>query len=69
MRVTRKIDVEWHEANRMPKNPTLEERMQWHFQHNKHCQCYPMSAKLRGELETWMANRDAERGAGASDGH
>lgn len=53
--MARKINAEWHEANRMPKNPTHEQRMRWHFEHNKHCQCYPMSAKIQAELAAWEA--------------
>lgn len=54
-----KINADWHAANRMPKNPTRDQRMQWHFEHNKNCQCYPMSAKLKAELEVWTATRFA----------
>ena len=28
-----KINKDWHEKNRMPKNPTLEQRMEWHIAH------------------------------------
>ncbi len=51
--MTRKINAEWHNANRMPKNPTHEQRMQWHFEHSRHCDCYPMTAKIALELEAW----------------
>lgn len=34
-----KINREWHEANRMPKNATDEERIAWHLAHAKHCDC------------------------------
>jgi len=40
------INAEWHKANRMPQNPTLEERINWHIDHAKNCQCRPMPEKL-----------------------
>lgn len=45
-----KINKEWHLANKMPKNPTTEERMIWHIEHNKFCHCHPMSEKLQKEI-------------------
>ncbi|HQF36288.1 MAG TPA: hypothetical protein PLL26_01435 [Candidatus Dojkabacteria bacterium] len=46
-----KINREWHLANKMPKNPTHQQRMKWHIEHNKNCQCYPISDKIRKEIE------------------
>lgn len=34
-----KINAEWHEANRMPRNATLDQRVAWHLAHLKHCAC------------------------------
>jgi hypothetical protein len=47
------INKEWHFKNKMPKNPTHDQRMKWHQAHNKICQCYPLSDKLKGELKEW----------------
>jgi hypothetical protein len=41
----------WHEAHRMPKNPTLDQRLAWHREHAKHCACRPMPEKLQEELK------------------
>lgn len=30
-----KINKEWHLKNRMPKNPTSEQRIAWHIEHKK----------------------------------
>jgi len=30
-----KINKEWHLKNKMPKNPTFEERINWHIAHSK----------------------------------
>lgn len=45
-----KINAAWHKAHKMPKNPTHEERMDWHREHAKHCQCWPIPAKLLEEM-------------------
>jgi hypothetical protein len=34
-----KINAEWHKANPMPKNPSADQRLDWHLEHLKHCQC------------------------------
>lgn len=36
------INREWHESNRMPKNPTDDQRIQWHIEHAKNCSCRPI---------------------------
>ena len=37
----------WHEKNRMPKNPSLEERVKWHKEHIKNCACRPVPESLK----------------------
>jgi len=34
-----KINAEWHKKNKMPKNPTLEDKIKWHEGHSKNCAC------------------------------
>jgi len=46
-----KINTEWHKKNRMPKNPTIEQRIEWHLKHHKHCSCRPIPEKLLKELK------------------
>lgn len=41
-----KLNKEWHEKNKMPKNPSLEQRIKWHLEHAKHCTCRPIPDKL-----------------------
>jgi hypothetical protein len=41
-----KINKEWHLKNKMPKNPTLDERIKWHLEHQKNCTCRPIPEKL-----------------------
>ena len=46
-----KINKEWHMKNKMPKNPTLEERIKWHSEHAKHCSCREMPESMRKEIK------------------
>jgi len=41
-----KINKEWHLKNKIPKNPSLEQRIKWHKAHVKHCVCRPIPEKL-----------------------
>lgn len=45
------VNAEWHRANPMPKNPTLDERIAWHLAHAEHCGCRPIAGPLRAEME------------------
>ena len=45
------INAAWHQAHRMPKNPTLAQRMVWHRAHEKRCACRPVPAKLAAEMK------------------
>lgn len=45
-----KINKEWHEKNKMPKNPTFEQRVKWHLEHQKNCMCRPIAGKLAEEM-------------------
>ena len=47
-----KINKEWHQANRMPKNAKLDQRIEWHLEHLKNCQCRTdLPEKLKVEME------------------
>jgi hypothetical protein len=45
-----KINAAWHQAHRMPKNPTIDQRIAWHIDHAKHCGCRPIDGKMRDEI-------------------
>jgi hypothetical protein len=49
--MTSKINREWHEKNKMPKNPTFEQRVAWHLAHREHCPCRPIPEKLAAEMK------------------
>ncbi|MBI2649971.1 hypothetical protein HYX04_01515 [Candidatus Woesearchaeota archaeon] len=46
-----KINNEWHKKNKMPKNPSKEERVKWHLEHAKNCSCRPIPVKLLAEIK------------------
>jgi hypothetical protein len=47
-----KLDKEWHLANRMPANATLQQRIVWHIEHHKNCSCRPIPEKILAEIKT-----------------
>ena len=46
-----KLNREWHLAHRLPRNASLEERLNWHMLHAENCQCREMPDTIRRELE------------------
>lgn len=52
--MTSKINREWHEAHRMPKRPTREQRLDWHIEHGQVCACRAPSAKLQAEIDAYV---------------
>ena len=45
------LDREWHQTHRMPKNATLDQRIEWHMAHAANCGCRDMPARIRAEIE------------------
>lgn len=46
------INAEWHGKNKMPANATFEQRVKWHKEHQKNCNCRPgFPAKLAEEMK------------------
>jgi predicted flap endonuclease-1-like 5' DNA nuclease len=47
----------------MPKNPTLEQRVQWHTEHAKNCSCRPfpenLLSKTKRSVEATNINKDS----------
>jgi hypothetical protein len=50
-RSSRKTNARWHAAHRMPRSPSLEQRVSWHVAHAAHCACRPMPATVVAELK------------------
>jgi len=55
--ITKKINTEWHLANKMPKKATLDQRIQWHQEHLKYCKC---RTKVPEKLQVEMRKRGIE---------
>jgi len=52
MKPNSRINAEWHHQHPMPKNPSIEERIEWHLDHLKHCQCRTdLPQKLKEEMK------------------
>jgi hypothetical protein len=45
-----KINNVWHDAHPMPKNPTPDQRIEWHVAHAKACGCREITGKLREDM-------------------
>jgi hypothetical protein len=46
------LNREWHTAHPMPKKPTVQQRIQWHIEHLKHCRCRTdIPPKLKAEMK------------------
>lgn len=45
------LNREWHLSHRMPKNPTLDQRLEWHLEHAKHCKCRPIAGNIAEEMK------------------
>jgi len=45
------INRKWHLKNKMPKNPSLAEKIKWHIAHAKECACRPVPESIRKVIE------------------
>jgi hypothetical protein len=45
-----KTNKAWHEQNRMPKNPTMQQRIEWHLAHAKACGCREIPQSIQQAL-------------------
>jgi len=45
------INKDWHLANKMPKNPSLDQRINWHLEHSKNCDCRALGGKILKEIK------------------
>lgn len=46
-----KLNRQWHEAHKLPRNATLEQRLDWHLMHAANCGCREMPPTIKRELE------------------
>lgn len=50
-----KINKAWHEQHKMPKHANFEQRMKWHLEHLKQCNC-------RGDIPKKLAEEMRQKG-------
>jgi hypothetical protein len=46
-----RLNKEWHLVHKMPKNPSLKQRIEWHVEHAKNCGCREIPEKLKEEMK------------------
>lgn len=46
-----KINREWHLKHPMPKKPTLDQRIEWHLEHNRRCGCREIPESIVSEIK------------------
>ncbi len=45
-----KLNKAWHLSHKMPANATLDQRIEWHLDHQKNCGCRDIPEKLKLEI-------------------
>ena len=45
------MNKEWHAKNTMPAKATLEQRIQWHREHQKQCACREIPKSLQSYIK------------------
>lgn len=55
------INAEWHKNNKMPKNPTQEQRIKWHIQHQANCKCRQMPEKLKKLINEYQSKQTKQQ--------
>ncbi len=43
-------------AHPMPRNATTEQRIEWHFEHAKHCSCRSVPEKFKTGIKKSLKN-------------
>ncbi len=46
-----KLSKQWHDEHPMPKQPSVEQRIEWHIAHQQNCSCRGIPAKLALEIK------------------
>ena len=46
-----KLNKQWHLANKMPPNPTIDQRIAWHIEHKNNCACREIPPQLKEEMK------------------
>jgi hypothetical protein len=46
-----KLNGEWHSSHRMPKNATLDQRIEWPIEHKKNCGSRGVPRTIKKEVD------------------
>lgn len=52
------INKHWHLSRKMPKNPSMEERIRWHLAHSKNCKCRLIPEILQKDIFTKLLQKE-----------
>jgi len=55
------INAAWHRRHRMPARATLEQRVGWHLEPQRHCACRPIPEGLQQAITAMASCRAASR--------
>ncbi len=44
------MNVKWHQQHVLPRGAVLEQRVEWHREHQEQCACRPIPAGLRAQM-------------------
>jgi hypothetical protein len=55
-----KINKEWHLNNKIPKNPTTDQRVKWHLEHAINCQCRPIDRTVLEKISKRIEGLERE---------
>jgi hypothetical protein len=42
-----RINCAWHARHPLPPDARLEQKIDWHLAHQRHCGCHPMPVAIR----------------------
>ena len=56
-----KLNRDRHLANKMPKNPALEQRIAWHIEHSKNCACRAMPESIQAVIKQMKKEQRADK--------
>jgi hypothetical protein len=45
------MNAKWHEQHKLPRGASVEQRMEWHREHQQQCGCRPIPARLLEQMQ------------------